>query len=116
MDSKQIAAAFLMGCHIVVDALIGYPKEHVVYPGGKHVRIRHAGGLWELKPVYTYRRRALSPFKTNYRYGWNVVTAPADYIRFQGTDNLTEDPGRAISNMLEGELILRNYRDSNISA
>lgn len=104
------------GSNWLVDSLLGYPKEHIVYPEGDQIRIRHTGGVWELKPVYTYNRRALSFIKHNYRYGWNVVKAPSEYRRFEGRDNLTEEPGRAISNMIDGEEIMRKYRESRFGA
>lgn len=93
----------------VMDLLFGYPKEYSVYPIGEHKQIRHTGGLWELKPTYTYTRRALSPFKNNYRYGWEVVVAPPGYDDCVGITNLTKDPGTAIYNLLEGRKIMREF-------
>lgn len=95
--------------------LMGYPREYSVYPDGEHKRIRHIGGMWVLKPVYTYDRRPLSFIKHNYRYGWNVVEAPFEYMRFDGMDNMSEQPGDAISNMISGEELIKRYRDSTFT-
>lgn len=112
----RIVIKLKMAVHYGVDALMGYPKEFTVYPDGEHVRIRHLGGVWELKPVYTYQQRALSFIKQNYRYGWHVVKAPVGYDRCIGVDNLSKEPGQAISNLLDGEALIERYRNSNFKA
>lgn len=104
-----------MGWYKLTGLLMGYPREYTVYPEGEHKRIRHAGGVWTLKPVYTYDRRPLSFIKHNYRYGWHVVKAPERFERFTGMDNLTEKPGEAIHNMLSGEEMLERFRDSTFT-
>jgi hypothetical protein len=114
--SQRIAYVTLIVSNRIVDALFGYPKEYTVYPDGEHKRIRHIGGMWELKPAFTYQRRALSFVKHNYRHGWNIVKAPSEYRRFEGVDNLTEEPGRAISNMLDGDEFMRKIRESKFGA
>lgn len=99
-----------------IDALLGYPKEYTVYPKGGHKTVRYLDGLWELRPVYTYNKRALSFIKHNYRYGWSVVNAPETYSRFVGRDNLTEDPGMAVINMVTGDKLIEDYRNRAFGA
>lgn len=99
----------------VIDALLGYPKEYTVYPKAEYKTIRYLDGLWTLRPVYTYNKRALSFIKHNYRYGWSVVNAPESQKKFEGRDNLTEDPGMAVINMVAGEELLENYRNSTFT-
>lgn len=114
--ARRVVYWIRCGANRVVDGLLGYPKEYTVYPEGDQIRIRHVGGVWEIKPVYTYNRRAFSFVKHNYRYGWNIVKAPSEYRRFEGIDNLTEEPGRAISNMLDGDELMQQFRESNFGA
>jgi hypothetical protein len=87
----------------VMDALFGYPKEYSWTPEGPDIKIRHKDGIWTLRPHATYCRRALSPFKTDHRRGWEFIDTPASMVRFKGKANMTEDPGQAISNHLAGE-------------
>lgn len=107
MNQKILMAIFRTQMFIT-DALFGYPEEYTVYPGGKMVDIRHVGGLWRLKPTYTYTRRRLSPFKNNFRYGWEIVSAPPEYNDCVGIANLTKDPGEAIYNLLKGRELINN--------
>lgn len=99
----------------ITDALLGYPKEYTVYPKGDHKKIRYFDVVWELRPVYTYNKRALSFIKHNYRYGWSVVNAPGKYSHLVGRDNLSEEPGEAIYSMIAGEELIQRFRDSTFN-
>lgn len=113
--NKLIVGALMLWSHLM-DALLGYPKEYTVYPDGAEVTIRHQGGLWTLKPAYTYQRRRMSFIKHNYRYGWNVVSAPDGYVQYVGRDNLTEEPGVAIRNMIDGQEMMNKLCDQSFNA
>ena len=102
----------------ILDLLLGYPKEHTVYiyPADKQQKVRFYDRVWELRPCYTYNKRALSFIKHNYRYGWSVVKAPEGFEKYVGRDNMTEDPGMAVVNMLEGDKLIESFRNRTFGA